>query len=91
MKFCAGVIVLVLVAQPALSQSTSMDCLPPLIPMLDPTPELVADFEIEIRQEFDTYFDEAQSYIKCLEIAGRTANAEIREVLAAHQRLFPQR
>lgn len=68
-----------------------MDCLPPLIPLLDPTPDLVADFENEIRQEFDTYFDEAQSYIKCLEIAGRTSNAEIREVLAAYQRLFPQR
>ena len=73
----------------AVGQTTSMDCVPPLHPMTDASPDDVRDFEDLIRAEFSAYFNEAQSYLNCLAAAQTRATEEINEVLEAPRRMFP--
>ena len=69
--------------------TTAMDCVPPLIPQLTASDELIRDYGPELRAEFDQYFDEAQTYIRCLQSASDTARAEVGEVLSAYTAMFP--
>lgn len=73
----------------ARAQTTSFDCLPP-VPPAEVSPELLRDFEGELRAEYSAYFDEAQTYLACLDAAGRTVRTEVQAALKAYQRLFPE-
>ncbi|CAM4127035.1 hypothetical protein [Palleronia rufa] len=69
--------------------TTAMDCVPPLIPQLTASDELIRDYGPELRAEFDRYFDDAQTYIRCLQAASDTARTEVSEVLSAYTAMFP--
>ena len=48
----------------------------------------VNEYGDDIRAEFNTYFDEAQTYLNCLAAASASAQAEVRLVLDAYQEMF---
>ena len=73
----------------ALAQTTSFDCLPP-VPPSAASPELLREYEAELRVEYSIYFDEAQAYLACLDAAGRTVRMEVQAALEAYRRLFPE-
>lgn len=83
------VILLVALASSVQTQTTSLDCVPPLVPDTQASADLLRDFGPEIRLEFSAYFDAAQTYIRCLDGARQTANKQVQDVLDAHRRLFP--
>lgn len=83
-------IVLVGLTCAAQAQTTSLDCVPPLLPDTQASAGLLRDFEPEIRAEFSAYFDAAQTYIRCLDAASQAAKDQVQEVLDAHRRLFPE-
>lgn len=72
----------------SLAETLATDCIPPLRPDLAPSPALLRDYGDEIRAEFDTYFDQAQTYLNCLAAASADAQAEVRLVLDAYQEIF---
>ena len=84
-------IFLVGLATSAQAQTTSLDCVPPVLPDTQASTALLQDFGPEIRSEFSAYFDAAQRYIRCLDAASQSARGEVRDVLDAHRRLFPNR
>ena len=82
-------IFIVALASSAQAQTTSLDCVPPLLPDTQASADLLRDFGPEIRSEFSAYFDAVQTYIRCLDAASQTANGQVQGVLDAHRRLFP--
>ena len=82
-------ILLVALATSAQAQIPSLDCVPPVLPDTQASPALLHDFGPEIRLEFSAYFDAAQRYIRCLDVASQSMRGEVQDVLDAHRRLFP--
>ena len=75
-------------AIPATAETLAMDCVLPLRPELAASPALLNEYGDDIRAEFNTYFDEAQTYLNCLAAASASAQAEVRLVLDAYQEIF---
>ena len=69
--------------------ATALDCLPPLPPATVHDAATRATYASEIREEDVAYFDEAQSYLHCLEAARAEVTAEVNRAIAEFQTLGP--
>jgi hypothetical protein len=67
--------------------ATSLDCLPPVPPAPVTDAATRAEFRAEIGQEFTAYFDEAQSYLRCLDAARAQVSEEINRAIRDYQAL----
>ena len=68
---------------------TALDCLPPLAPAPVNDGGTRAAYADEIREEYVAYFDEAQTYLHCLESARAEVTAEVKRAIADYQALGP--
>jgi hypothetical protein len=75
----------------ALAQTTSFDCIPPAMPATGYDAALIREYRQEIGAEFSDYFTAAGRYIRCLEAARMTAEAEVREVIEEYNRVVSVR
>jgi len=67
--------------------ATALDCLPPIPPVPVTDAATRAEYRTEIRQEFTTYFDEAQAYLRCLDAARGEVSEEINRAIRDYQSL----
>lgn len=70
--------------------ATSLDCLPPVPPAPVTDAATRAEYRNEIGQEFTAYFDEAQSYLHCLDAARAQVSEEIKRAIRDYQVLGPE-
>ena len=68
---------------------TALDCLPPLAPAAVRDDATRVAYASEIREEYVTYFDDAQTYLHCLESARAEITAEVSRAIAEYQALGP--
>lgn len=68
---------------------TALDCLPPLPPAAVRDDATRVAYASEIREEYASYFDEAQAYLHCLESARAEVTAEVNQAIADYQALGP--
>lgn len=68
---------------------TALDCLPPLPPAAVRDDATRAAYASEIREEYVAYFDDAQTYLRCLEAARAEVMAEVNRAIADYQALGP--
>lgn len=66
---------------------TALNCLPPVPPLPVTDPATRAEYRREIGQEYAAYFDEAQTYLRCLETARASVTDEVNRVIADYQKL----
>jgi len=66
---------------------TALDCLPPIPPAPVRDAGLLAKYRDEIGQEYSAYFDEAQTYLRCLDRARTSVTEEINRAIADYQML----
>ena len=69
--------------------ATSLDCLPPVPPAPVTDAATRAEYRTEIGQEFTAYFDEAQTYLRCLDAAQAEVSEEINRAIRDYQALGP--
>ena len=67
--------------------ATSLDCMPPVPPAPVNDAATRAEYRTEIGQEFTAYFDEAQSYLHCLDAARAQVSEEINRAIHDYQAL----
>ena len=67
--------------------ATSLDCLPPVPPAPVTDAATRAEYRVEIGQEFTAYFDEAQTYLRCLDAARAQVSEEINRAIHDYQAL----
>ena len=67
--------------------ATSLDCLPPVPPAPVTDAATRAEYRTEIGQEFTAYFDEAQTYLRCLDAAQAEVSEEINRAIRDYQSL----
>ena len=67
--------------------ATALDCLPPVPPAPVTDAATRAEYRVEIGQEFTAYFDEAQSYLRCLDAARAQVSEEINRAIRDYQAL----
>ena len=70
--------------------STALYCLPPVPPTPVTDAATRAEYRVEIGQEFTAYFDEAQSYLHCLDAARAQVSEEINRAIRDYQALGPE-
>ena len=70
--------------------STALDCLPPVPPAPVTDAATRAEYRVEIGQEFTAYFDEAQSYLHCLDAARAQVSEEINRAIRDYHALGPE-
>ena len=70
--------------------ATALDCLPPIPPAPVTDAATRAEFRVEIGQEFTAYFDEAQTYLRCLDAARSEVSEEINRAIRDYQSLVPE-
>ena len=70
--------------------ATALDCLPPVPPAPVTDAATRAEYRTEIGQEFTAYFDEAQSYLRCLDAARAQVSEEINRTIRDYQALGPE-
>ncbi len=70
--------------------ATALDCLPPVPPAPVTDAATRAEYRVEIGQEFTAYFDEAQSYLHCLDAARAQVSEEINRAIRDYQALGPE-
>lgn len=70
--------------------ATALDCLPPVPPAPVADAATRAEYRAEIGQEFTTYFDEAQAYLRCLDAARGEVSEEINRAIRDYQELGPE-
>lgn len=70
--------------------ATSLDCLPPVPPAPVTDAATRAEYRTEIGQEFTAYFDEAQTYLRCLDAARAEVSEEINRAIRDYQALGPE-
>ena len=68
---------------------TALDCLPPLAPAPVHDGATRVAYAAELREEYVAYFDEAQTYLHCLESARADVTAEVNRAIADYQALGP--
>lgn len=66
---------------------TAFDCLPPELPTPVQDTALRAQYPREIRAEYSDYFDQAQTYLRCLEAARSSVTAEINRAIVEYRSL----
>ena len=66
---------------------TVLDCLPPVPPAPVTDAATRAEYRTEIGQEFTAYFDEAQTYLRCLDAARAQVSEEINRAIHDYQAL----
>ena len=66
---------------------TALDCLPPVPPTPVTDRGTLAEYRDEIAAEYSDYFDEAQTYLRCLEAARASVTDEVNQTIADYQRL----
>ena len=64
---------------------TALDCLPPVPPTPMQDAALRKEYQREIGAEYSDYFDEAQTYLHCLEAARASVTDEINRAIADYQ------
>ena len=69
--------------------ATALDCLPPIPPAPVTDAAARAEYRTEIGQEFTAYFDEAQTYLRCLDAAQAEVSEEINRAIRDYQALGP--
>ncbi|WP_417743824.1 hypothetical protein [Salipiger sp.] len=74
-------------ANPAVAQTTALDCVPPPVPSADLPQDVIEEYREELGLEFSDYFTEAQRYLQCLQMAEATARQDIDAALEAYARL----
>lgn len=67
--------------------ATALDCLPPIPPAPVTDTATRAKFRAEIGQEFTAYFDQAQTYLRCLDAARAQVSEEINRAIHDYQAL----
>ena len=67
--------------------ATALDCLPPVPPAPVTDAATRAEYRTEIGQEFTAYFDEAQTYLRCLDAARAQVSEEINRAIHDYQAL----
>ncbi|NBZ89683.1 hypothetical protein [Stagnihabitans tardus] len=67
--------------------ATVLDCLPPVPPAPVTDAATRAEYRTEIGQEFTAYFDEAQTYLRCLDAARAEVSEEINRAIHDYQAL----
>ena len=70
--------------------ATALDCLPPIPPVPVTDAATRAEYRVEIGQEYAAYFDEAQSYLHCLDAARAQVSEEINRAIRDYQALGPE-
>lgn len=86
----AGLLCCTLLCPGSLARAaTALDCLPPLPPAPVNDAATRAAYASEIRGEYVAYFDEAQTYLHCLEAARAEVTAEVNRTIADYQALGP--
>ena len=86
----AGLICCALLSPGSLARAgTALDCLPPLPPAPVRDDATRVAYASEIREEYVAYFDEAQTYLRCLESARAEVTAEVNAAIADYQALGP--
>ncbi len=65
--------------------ATALDCLPPVPPAPVTDAATRTEYRMEIGQEFTAYFDEAQTYLRCLDAARAQVSAEINRAIRDYQ------
>ena len=86
----AGLICCALFSPGSLARAgTALDCLPPLAPAPVSDAAIRASYASEIREEYVAYFDEAQTYLHCLDSARAEVTAEVNRAIADYQALGP--
>ena len=65
--------------------ATALDCLPPVPPAPVTDAATRAEYRLEIGQEFTAYFDEAQTYLRCLDAARAQVSEEINRAIRDYQ------
>lgn len=86
----AGLICCALLCPASLARAgTALDCLPPLPPAAVRDDDTRVAYASEIREEYVTYFDDAQTYLHCLESARAEVTAEVNRAIADYQALGP--
>jgi hypothetical protein len=89
MNACATYLTVVMMTvSPATAQTTALDCVPAMRPIQYGEAELNADLAAGMRAEFQTYFDDMQTYFDCLSDAQKTASIEVKEVLEDYSATF---
>ena len=68
---------------------TALDCLPPLAPAPVRDDATRVAYASEIREEYVSYFKDAQTYLHCLESARAEVTAEVNRAIADYQALGP--
>ncbi|MFN7598893.1 MAG: hypothetical protein ACK5PT_19600, partial [Cereibacter sp.] len=68
----------------------ALDCLLPVPPAPVTDAATRAKYRVEIGQEFTAYFDEAQSYLHCLDAARAQVSEEINRAIHDYQALGPE-
>ena len=76
-----------LVPCPLAQAGTAMDCLPPVPPTPVTDQGTLAEYRDEIAAEYSDYFDEAQTYLRCLEAARASVTEEVNQTIVDYQRL----
>lgn len=86
----AGLICCALLSPASLALAgTALDCLPPLAPAPVRDEATRVTYASEIREEYVIYFDDAQTYLHCLESARAEVTAEVNRAIADYQALGP--
>lgn len=86
----AGLICCALLSPASLARAgTALDCLPPLAPAPVRDEATRVTYASEIREEYVIYFDDAQTYLHCLESARAEVTAEVNRAIADYQALGP--
>ncbi|PZQ96152.1 MAG: hypothetical protein DI533_17090 [Cereibacter sphaeroides] len=73
-------------ASEALPQ-TSLDCLPPIPPLPVADPITQAEYRHELTQEYLHYFDDTQTYLRCLEAARWNVTEQVNRAIIDYQAL----
>ena len=86
----AGLLCCILLCPGSMARAaTALDCLPPLPPALVSDTATRTTYAAEIREEYVTYFDEAQAYLHCLDSARAEVTAEVNRAIADYKELGP--
>ena len=80
---------LVLLAMPisAVAQTTTLDCVPPAPPLMGYDEAMLQEYRDEIGLEYSDYFTLAGQYLRCLEAAKVSSEAEIRSAIEAYNQI----
>ena len=68
---------------------TALECLPPIPPAPVNDAAVRKTYRSEIGEEYSAYFDDAQTYLRCLEAARAEITDEVNRAIADYQTLGP--